>query len=336
MESQPEKFDWIARFDLDKTYLRSDFETLSDLVGNILERPDQKRPVPGASILLHEIRASHARLHVLSGSPEQMRSSITSRLRIDGVNLDELTLKPNLQNLLTFRFRALKDQLGYKLGALFKTSLTETRQGFCARRELLVGDDSEADAFVYCLYADVRQGRIDLEMLARVLEEGELYDRDRKQTLELAREAYATASDEHFLILIHLDRQTPPSKFAPFGPRVVPFFNYAQAALVLLDQGLLDADAAHRIGATLIAEHRFDLEGLARSYWDLRRRETVSPNLLGRLQPGAENAPAHVSGWSKAIVEDPLEAQPTPIPVGRTPLDYLALARHHRGGRNRS
>src|SRR5437762_8053906 len=36
----------IARWDLDKTYLRTEFETVRDLVRTALERPDEKRTNP--------------------------------------------------------------------------------------------------------------------------------------------------------------------------------------------------------------------------------------------------------------------------------------------------
>ena len=48
-------------------------------------------------------------------------------------------------------------------------------------------------------------------------------------------------------ILIHLDRQSPPSRFKAYGPRLVPFFNYLQAAYVLCEDGRLSADAVVRV-----------------------------------------------------------------------------------------
>ncbi len=110
----------IARWDLDKTYLRTEFDTLRDMLATALERPDQKRTNPGASTLLREMVRSGIRVHILSGSPEQMRRRLEDKLRLDGVTWDTFTLKPNLQNLLRLRFRAVRDQLGYKLPALLR------------------------------------------------------------------------------------------------------------------------------------------------------------------------------------------------------------------------
>src|SRR5262252_2805928 len=110
----------IARWDLDKTYLRTEFDTLRDLVRTALERPDQKRTNPGASTLLREMGRSGISVHILSGSPEQMRRRLEDKLRLDGITWDSFTLKPNLQNVLRLRFRAVRDQLGYKLPALLR------------------------------------------------------------------------------------------------------------------------------------------------------------------------------------------------------------------------
>ena len=76
---------FIARWDLDKTYLRTDFDTLRDLVRTAIERPDQKRTVPGAAALLRELGRAGVQTHILSGSPEQLRSRIEEKLRLDGV-----------------------------------------------------------------------------------------------------------------------------------------------------------------------------------------------------------------------------------------------------------
>ena len=69
----------VARWDLDKTYLRTEFDTFSDLLRTAVERPDRKRSVPGAAALLREIGKSGARIHILSGSPRQMRGFCSAR-----------------------------------------------------------------------------------------------------------------------------------------------------------------------------------------------------------------------------------------------------------------
>ena len=104
-----------------------------------------------------------------------MRKNLEDKLRLDGITWDSFTLKPNLQNLLRLRFRAVRDQLGYKLPALLRARappLTESGEAAAACRETLFGDDAEADAYVYSLYADLLAGRVGEDVVMRVLSAG--------------------------------------------------------------------------------------------------------------------------------------------------------------------
>lgn len=333
----------VARWDLDKTYLRTEFHTLRDLARSAFERPDQKRAVPGAARLLRELARQGARVHILSGSPRQMRGALAERLSLDGVRYDELTLKPNLHNLLHLRFRLLKDQLGYKLPALLEARMRERYAlGFAACPEVLVGDDSEADAFVYSLYADLCSGRVDTEQLEAVLAAGEVDADVTERCLEAVRSLRPGRADGSpqgantaFRILIHLDQQTPPSRFAAHGARLVPFYNYAQAALVLVEDGHLPAMAAYRVAQELCDQFRFDLDALARSYLDLQRRGHLRGRALEELLGARSGAAAEVANWPDRIAEELARAE-LPEPRGiPAPVDYVALAAFHRGGRNR-
>jgi hypothetical protein len=262
----------IARWDLDKTYLRTEFDTLRDLVKTALERPDQKRTNPGASTLLREMVRSGVRVHILSGSPEQMRRRLEDKLRLDGITWESFTLKPNLQNVLRLRFRAVRDQLGYKLPALLgsRAKLAEAGDAAAEITESLFGDDAEADAFVYSLYADFVAGRVTEDVMLQVLERGRVYEDVVALTMEAARAI--EHADAVQRILIHLEQQTPPDDFRTYGPRVVPFYNYLQAAFVLHEDERLGADGVLRVAVELVTEHRFDGDALARSYLDLARR----------------------------------------------------------------
>jgi hypothetical protein len=99
---------------------------------------------------------------------------------------------------------------------------------------------------------------------------GRTYDDALADTLRYAR--LIDKRDDIARILIHLDRQTPPSEFALYGKRVVPFYNYLQASFVLEEDALLPAAAVIRVAVELAIAHRFDGEALARSYLELARR----------------------------------------------------------------
>jgi hypothetical protein len=262
----------IARWDLDKTYLRTEFDSLRDLVKTALERPDQKRTNPGASTLLRELVRAGVRVHILSGSPEQMRRRLEDKLRLDGITWDTFTLKPNLRNLLRFRFRAVRDQLGYKLPALLRAraQLADAGEPSTSWTETLFGDDAEADAYVYSLYADFLAGRVGEDVLLRVLERGRVYEDVVAEAMEAARAIEHADVVER--IFIHLERQTPPDDFRAYGLRVVPFYNYLQAAFALHEDRRLGAEGLLRVAVELVTEHRFDGDALARSYLDLARR----------------------------------------------------------------
>ncbi len=333
---------FITRWDLDKTYLRTEFDTFGDLVRTAFERADQKRAVPGAANLLHGLGETGARVHILSGSPRQLRRKLEEKLRIDHVRWDELTLKPNLSNLLRLRLRPVRDQLGYKLPVLLQArGRDQERFSGDLPEEVLVGDDAEADAFVYSLYADLCEGIVDRSALIEILRKGRVYPDQRELCLSgfhRLRIGRAVAR-----ILIHLDRQSPPSTFDAYGPRVVPFYNYLQAALVLAEDGRLGGRAVMEVASVLAIRHRFDGEGLGRSYLDLLRRGHARGTIVPILAEGLDALrEAAVDSTILApltemvrLIATYLEAPPEVRRAGGAPPDYLELAGRHQGGKNR-
>ena len=333
----------IARWDLDKTYLRTEFDTLRDLVKTALERPDQKITNPGASTLLREMVRAGVRVHILSGSPEQMRKRLEDKLRLDGITWDSFTLKPNLQNVLRLRFRAVRDQLGYKLPALLasRARITQAADMGAAVTETLFGDDAEADAFVYSLYADFLAGRVGEEVLLGVLERGRVYEDVVAAAMEAARGIEQGGTVER--ILIYLEQQTAPTDFRAYGSRVVPFYNYLQAAFVLHEDGHLGPDGVLRVAVELVTEHHFDGDALARSYLDLARRG----HLRGRP---VDAIGAELDGWvalGQVPALEELRTMVSRLPAmaegarsgargEEQPLpDYLALVEGHNPRRRR-
>lgn len=331
----PEVPPLIARWDLDKTYLRTDFDTVRDLLRTAIERPDQKRTVPGAATLLRELGRAGIEIHILSGSPEQLRSHLEQKLRLDGARWASLTLKPNLENLLRLRFRALRGQLGYKLPSLLRRRCELARQRDREGElihEVLLGDDAEADAFVYSLYADICAGAVAEETLAEVMRRGLAYEDTIRDAVRFAR--YVEKGNVVERILIHLDRQSSPADFSLFGDRVVPFYNYIQAAFVLHEDRRISARAVLRVAQDLVFSHNFDGGALARSYRDLARRGHVTgrgiPDLAAAYAEMTRGRPAGASEMGALI--SGLEAMP-PIrpPAPRPPavIDYLRLATTH-------
>jgi hypothetical protein len=329
----------IARWDLDKTYLRTDFDTVKDLVRTAFETAEEKRTNPGASTLLREMVRAGVSVHILSGSPEQMRRKLEDKLRLDGIQWDSFTLKPNLQNLLRLRFRAMRDQLGYKLPALIHARRIATpppANDPGLRRETLFGDDAEADAFVYSLYGDVIAGRVPQDLLTRICEKGRLYPDVLEELLEEAKQIERGPAVER--VLIHLERQSPPDEFKVYGGRAVPFYNYLQAAFVVHEDGRVPAEAVLRVGVELIVQHRFDGAALARSYGDLARRGHLRGTGVSAIVeayeawepkdrlPGAEEIGSMISklpAFARDARDHFREDDPAAVP------DYLKLVERH-------
>lgn len=328
---------FIARWDLDKTYLRTDFDTLRDLLRTAIERPDQKRTVPGAAAVLRELGRAGVETHILSGSPKQLRSRIIEKLKLDGVRFSSLTLKPNLENLLRLRFKAIRGQLGYKLPSLLlrRAELEHPRDDSGALvREALLGDDAEADAFVYRFYADVVRGVVDDDVLTRVMRTGSVYEDVIADAIRFAR--YVDKGDIVERILIHLDRQSSPTDFNVFGPLVVPFYNYLQAAFVFFEDGRLPARSVLRVAADLVTVHNFERAALMRSYVDLHRRghlkgsglEALQSDLSELLAERRTAAGSELVGMVEGIAGYVAKTPEVPAAPG-APIDYDALVHGH-------
>jgi hypothetical protein len=258
----------VYRWDLDKTYLSTEFDTVRDLLRTALESARKKKTVPGAAALLREICATEpAGVYILSGSPEQMRRVLEAKLRLDGIRWDHLVLKPQLTNILRGRFRFVRDQVAYKLASLLDTRASMSSETL----EYMFGDDAEADAFIYSIYADVCAGRVEIPTLMRVLERAGVYPDVLPQVVQTAERV--PRGGGAIRIFIHLDRVSSPAAFEEYGLRVCPFYNYFQAACVLVEHGVLPALSALRVAAELVIHHGFTADALVASYLDLVARK---------------------------------------------------------------
>ena len=73
----------VYRWDLDKTYLRTEFDRVRDLVKNAIETASDKQAYPGATALLRALRQDGHRICIVSGSPTQMRQVLAAKLALD-------------------------------------------------------------------------------------------------------------------------------------------------------------------------------------------------------------------------------------------------------------
>ena len=333
----------VFRWDLDKTYLRTEFDSMRDLIKSAFETAADKKAYPGATALLRSLRAGEGhRVCIISGSPSQMRTVLAAKLALDGVEFDEFVLKNNLKNIMRGRFRAIRAQIPYKLPALL-----ESRTNCApAPAETLFGDDAEADAIIYCLYADLLAERVPMTDLARILEAARAYPDEVERTMAAAERA--PKGDVVRRVIIHLDRRSPPAGFRRFGPRLVPVFNYFQAALILYADGLLDARQVLFIAFEMIDSKQYQLPILANSLQDLIRRnrlaQPTATKLAEELREVARDAPATIARPDLPPFEDVARVftdrvrelrgtAPLPWPDTIAPLDYVALVDEEHSNR---
>lgn len=268
----------IYRWDLDKTYLQTDFDSFKGLVRSATEPASAKQAVPGAPVLLRAMSEDDgARIFFVSGSPTQMREVLEEKLRLDGVRFDRLTLKDNLGNLRRGRVRAIKGQFGYKLPQLLRDRQGEEP----GSRETLFGDDAEVDALVYCAYADAVNGRLSASQVARVMHAAGAYGDDVDAAVAALATVPTAALSER--IFIRLERRRPTQHFRCLGTRVVPVVSWWQAALVLLADGDLRPAHAADVAQAVFGERDDAAWALAAQTQDIYRRGCVTADEVAEV-----------------------------------------------------
>lgn len=269
----------VYRWDLDKTYLDTDFHSLRGVIRAATEPAHRKRALPGAGALLRSLSGQeHASVMVVSGSPRQMHSVLSEKLRLDGIRFDELVLKDNLGNVRRGRFRAIKGQIGYKLPALLSARL-RTPEG---AKEVLFGDDVEADALVYSLYADAIAGRVGSAEVSRVMEKAGAYPDEIDRALEALVDIPRTDAVER--VFIRQERGVSIERLAALGRRVVPVRSWWQGALVLAEMGHLSHSAVASVMIRVFEGEGRDPWVLGALAQDLVRRGCVGAECFDRLE----------------------------------------------------
>ena len=175
------------------------------------------------------------------------------------------------------------------------------------------------------------------------------YDDDAERCLDLARRVpKANAVGRMF---IHLDRKSPPVGFRRFGPRLVPVFNYFQAALVLYADKVLTARQVIFVALEMLDSGQYEMGHLATSVQDVIRRGRITREKALELTSEASEAAASgaLSGRTdlppferiaesfRVRVRELGNAQ-VELPPDNEPLDYVRLVdeeHEHRHKRRR-
>lgn len=313
----------IFRWDLDKTYLKTEFDTVRDLWRTARIPAELRQNIPGSAALIRAIRdcAPDGYQHLvffISGSPQQLRTVIERKFALDGFVPDGFVLKPTVRNFLRGRFRAIRGQVAFKLAEL----LAGRAEAPIGTEETLFGDDAENDAYIYSLYADLIAGRVTPQELREILKKAGAYS-DQIREIEEGLEAIVHERPVK-RIIIHLDRRTPPAAFQVYFPLVVPIYNHLQTAIVLYLDDTLGPEAIRLVGRELIEAYGFDVQKLSNLAEDILRRIRLRYPLghLDRLANDLMKLPAldprslrPVNGMElKASTDGQAPAEPEPDP----------------------
>lgn len=268
----------IYVWDIDKTYLDTDFTSLRGFLKIPFEMAVDKRNVPGAPQLLRSLRRQPGTdlvhgIYFVSASPNSMRRTIVQKMLIDEVEQDGITLKDWKAILRSGHLGRLREQIGYKLNALLQGRFDVGH----ATREVLFGDDSESDALAYSLYADIVAGRLRGRPLLRTLRKNDVASPDAHALMALSDTLPAQPQGGGIeAVFIHLAMGTEPEHFADWGPRLFPAQDTFQMALSLHARGLLDLPAVLRQAEALSAWTEGAPSRLADSFHDWRTRDPFS------------------------------------------------------------
>jgi hypothetical protein len=262
-ESTEPVFVW----DVDKTYLSTRFSSLKHLARIPVEFAVDKRAIPGMPEVLRGLRRGAgpqfacAPLYFISASPKELRGVLEKKMLIDGVDCDGIILKDWAATLKGLRPGRLREQVGFKLCALLTGRLRRPMS-----TEYLFGDDVEADADSYGLYARLLAGELAEGALEVALGALGVKPDDRRCILDLAGQLGAVHG-RVARAFIHLERGSDPRAFDRLGELVVPVRGAYQLALSLFELGLVDLRTVREALAALRATPFFalpdidDLEG---------------------------------------------------------------------------
>lgn len=280
----PEVYIW----DLDKTYLDTAFESLGGLWRTLRETAFQKRNVPGTGTLVRALRDFWQENHqgrkdfpiyFVTGSPPQLERKIHDKLAFDGIYPFGLFCKDNVQNLSPRRWWRLTQQVGFKLQALLQLRLHLAANV----RQILWGDDSEADALIYSLYSDMCARRLEEKETRQILRHFNVVGMQVDTILRLLEDV--PKQDPVEKMYINLAADTDPDYYLKFGRRVLPTYNTFQLALDLFQDNRLSSLQVVKVAQDLMQNFSFGIEELQNSLEELVRRPVLANKTVEAILP---------------------------------------------------
>lgn len=286
----PEDYDGpIYVWDVDKTYLDTDFKSIWGLLRIPLEMAIDKTIIPGTAATLQECRRGPGERPVqtpiffVSASPPQLAGVIRKKMLLDGIQPDGFLFKDQLQLALHGRFRELKFQVEYKLTAHWSL-IRDLPSG---ARLVVVGDDWESDGHVFHLLNATQRGDLTGDNLAVALRDAGVNTGSIDAMVDLAAQATGRAQVE--LAAVILTRGREPSYFDAYRPIVHAAREALQAAALFADHSLVSPGGVARVAWRLRADWGWTADQVESSLTDLTTRSLVADSLVHEVREALEH-----------------------------------------------
>ena len=167
----------------------------------------------------------------LSGSPNFFKMVLEQKAHLDGIAQDGVVLKP-FKDIIASKLSdvdlggvvpALEEQVGYKLTALLRLRLEVPAD----TREILMGDDSEADAVAYLLYHQLTSRQLTTEALMARLDSIGVDATWKALAADLAPKVVAVLPARAPVSAIYINRTGKPNPRFPVADWTVPLLTRA-------------------------------------------------------------------------------------------------------------
>ena len=257
----------VIRSDVDLTYLSTDFHSKTAMAKLLTQKAKDRVALPGMPAVYRALRRgsgadTNRPIVFLSGSPRFFKRTLEGKMQLDGVVHDGLVLKP-FKDIISARLLALEpqrivpeleEQIGYKLRALLEARLDLP----LGARELLMGDDSEADFAVYALYHRFMSHGLDVAGLLAELDRVGVSSGWRAQIAVLAPRVRAALPAPRPVVGIYIRATDKPSaKMKVDDWRIAGLTRVHRGtwplALDLFEEGLIDEAGVRSVASALDA-----------------------------------------------------------------------------------
>lgn len=265
-------------------------------------------------------RGATTSVNFVTASPPQIGRAIREKLMLDGIEIDEIRFKNQIQHLVRGQFDALREHVGFKLSELLQSARAGRRDG-C---ELLFGDDWESDPLIYSMYADIIEKRLPWSRLEGLLARVGVQEGRYLQSIRASIDAQGPQRSVPAIFILRA-RPRPRGELDPFGPRLVWFDSYLECALILHALGDLDARGVMEVvaasgAAPATVEAAFEATAtrwpqLRREHLTLARAALVEAQLMPPVQPGSLLRRAWTR-WrvARSLSPAPPHQKPPPMP----------------------